>query len=222
MQLLKPVLVYISGRTPQYGSALPMPLSEAQLSIDLGEFAYGHHFAATSERRQDRHDGPHSFHVTYILSNGGPFEALIVGMLKGIVPLNEHDTLLVLGPASDSEETVKKFQEIQDTLDYIVQHDNSTAPRTLLSNFMWSQKDTIFVTVSTLTVKTQTAIGGHVTSDFCGIARAGEIMRCNVVLQREDKCRASEAKCVEVFDRTYRLKANRTERIYDATHVLNF
>ncbi|KAJ6452896.1 hypothetical protein C8R47DRAFT_1083606 [Mycena vitilis] len=192
-------------------------------AVNLGDLAYGHHFAATPERRQDRPHGPHSFHVSYLFTNGGQFEALIVGMLKGIVPLNEHDTLLVLGPASDTKETLKEFQAIQQTLEYVVEHDNSSAPRMLLSNFAWSQKDNIFVTVSTLTVKTQIAIGGEVTSVFCGTARAGEVIKCTVVLQREDRCRnESEAKCVEVFDRTYRLKANATERVFDGTHVLTF
>ncbi|KAJ7663742.1 hypothetical protein DFH06DRAFT_1324252 [Mycena polygramma] len=199
-----------------------MYLPPVKNSVNLGLIAYGHDFAPTPERRQDRPHDPHSFHVSYLFMNGGHFEALIVGTLKGIVPLNEHDTLLVLGPASDSEEATKEFQAIQDTLDDVVDHDTLHAPRILLSNSSWSQKDNIFITVSTLTVKTQTTIGGQVSTDFCGTARAGEVIKCTVVLQREDRCRKLEAKCVEVFDRTYRLKANATERVYDGTHVLSF
>ncbi|KAJ7601308.1 hypothetical protein DFH06DRAFT_1154579, partial [Mycena polygramma] len=165
------------------------PLRSATMSgIDLGSLRYQQDFDVCTESRQDRENATHSIHTHYLLTGGTPFEALIVGTLMGAVRLNDDDTLLVLGSPSDCVHFPDRVENAEQTM--------------VLSDAAWTQKNRIMVTVSALTEKVETALGSSRSAKFRGSAIAGELIKCKVVLQREDRCRGAETQCVEVFDRS--------------------
>ncbi|KAJ7677870.1 hypothetical protein DFH06DRAFT_1121432 [Mycena polygramma] len=201
------------------------------MTVDLGSMIYEQDFAPCTEYLQTLDGAPHAIHTIYLLTGGGHFEAVIVGTLMGAVPLNETDTLLVIGSPADCEQYskhgaiadqwVKDYNKVQATLEKVMERDHQLKARVVLTDAAWIQANRIMVTVSALTEKMETAIGASVSDKFRGTAIAGDLLKCKVVLQREDRHR-SNGKCVQVFDRTYRLKATSINRLYDDLDVIHF
>ncbi|KAJ7912632.1 hypothetical protein B0H13DRAFT_2271439 [Mycena leptocephala] len=59
--------------------------------LRIGDLLYKQDFKLGPESRTDRDNGDHSFHATCFLYGGTPFQAIILGVLKSVVRLNDTD-----------------------------------------------------------------------------------------------------------------------------------
>ncbi|KAJ7917124.1 hypothetical protein B0H13DRAFT_1870643 [Mycena leptocephala] len=99
--------------------------------------------------------------------------------------------------------------------------DRGRKPGIILTERTWAHNNTVMVNTSAYTEMKETGNGEDDDRDVRGPmlgARIGDLMRCAVVMQVEDRSR-SEIKGSDIYDWIYRLKANVTERIYDKSDL---
>ncbi|KAJ7828401.1 hypothetical protein B0H13DRAFT_2437820 [Mycena leptocephala] len=66
-------------------------------TLHIGDLSYGKDFRLGPESRADGNNGDHSFHTSCFLYGGTPFSAIVFGVLKGVVQLNDSEQILFLG-----------------------------------------------------------------------------------------------------------------------------
>ncbi|KAJ7934323.1 hypothetical protein B0H13DRAFT_1855216 [Mycena leptocephala] len=103
-------------------------------SLYIGDLLYEKDFRLGPETRTVRDNGDHSFHTLCFLYGGTPFQAIILGVLKGVVRLNDTD----------------KFAGQEQSLTRVVEMDRARRPRVVLSERSWVQ-DTVMITTCALT-----------------------------------------------------------------------
>ncbi|KAJ7924566.1 hypothetical protein B0H13DRAFT_2315285 [Mycena leptocephala] len=104
-------------------------------SLFMGDLLYGKDFRLGPETRMERDNGDHSFHTSCVLYGGIPFKAIILGVLKGVVRLNDTD----------------KYAEQEESLTKMVEMDRARRPKVVLSESSWVQDDTVIITTCALT-----------------------------------------------------------------------
>ncbi|KAJ7896903.1 hypothetical protein B0H13DRAFT_2338099 [Mycena leptocephala] len=168
-------------------------------------------------------NGEHAFHSTCLLYNDALFQAILIGVLKSVVRLDETEKILVLGsPKAEILSNVFGGQgtSLVDFLDI----DGGRKPRVILTERTWAHNNTVMINTSALTEMKEMVNEAEDDRDVRGPmlgACIRDLMRCAVVMQIEDRSRP-EIKGYNVYDRIYRLKANITERIYDNSDLLYF
>jgi hypothetical protein len=60
-------------------------------TLHIGDLLYGKDFRLGPESRADGDNGDHSFHTSCFLYGGTPFSAIVFGVLKGVVQLNDSE-----------------------------------------------------------------------------------------------------------------------------------
>jgi hypothetical protein len=60
-------------------------------TLHIGDLSYGKDFRLGPESRTDGDNGDHSFHTSCFLYGGTPFSAIVFGVLKGVVQLNDSE-----------------------------------------------------------------------------------------------------------------------------------
>ncbi|KAJ7852591.1 hypothetical protein B0H13DRAFT_1904493 [Mycena leptocephala] len=157
------------------------------------------------ESRTDGNNRDHSFHTSCFLYGGTPFSAIVFGVLKGVVQLNDSEQILFLGsPGIRGLDSM--FAEQESSLTNMVELDRARKPRIILSERGWVQADMVVITTCTRTTMIDT-VGSRPTLGSRLNVQIGDLIRCTVVLQLEDRS-CSQCKGHDVYDRIYRLKAN--------------
>jgi hypothetical protein len=57
----------------------------------MADLVYGKEYKLGNESRTDREDGDHSFHCSCVLYNDAPFQAIVIGVLKSVVRINDTE-----------------------------------------------------------------------------------------------------------------------------------
>ncbi|KAJ7924619.1 hypothetical protein B0H13DRAFT_1863845 [Mycena leptocephala] len=137
-------------------------------SLFMGDLLYGKDFRLGPETRTERDNGDHSFHKSCVLYGGTPFKAIILGVLKGVVRLNDTDK----------------------SLTKMVEMDRARRPKVVLSESSWVQDDTVIITTCALTKMNVVESGANAGRAVRGQnleAQIGDLMRCTVVLHLENR-----------------------------------
>jgi hypothetical protein len=61
----------------------------------MSRLLYRKDFRLGPETRTERDNGDHYFHTSCVLYGGTPFKAIILGVLKGVVRLNDTDKVSI-------------------------------------------------------------------------------------------------------------------------------
>jgi hypothetical protein len=60
-------------------------------TLHIGDLSYGKDFRLGPESPTHGDNGDHSFHTSCFLYGGTPFSAIVFGVLKGVVQLNDSE-----------------------------------------------------------------------------------------------------------------------------------